>query len=206
LNRLGASLVAVVDCFYSPFIIGLSLLFLGERMSPLQLFGAVLIISAILTVTQKKHERLIQRRDLLIGTGLGTLAMLTTAAGIVMIKPLLATVPLLWAMFVRLAGATAALAIVFVFHPKRVELLRPLTRPANWRVLAPAAFLGTYVSLAAWMAGMKYTLASIASALNQLNTIFIFILAAVFLKEKVTPWRALAIGLAFVGAYLAIVG
>jgi drug/metabolite transporter (DMT)-like permease len=206
LNLLGASLTAVVDCFYSPSIIGFSLLFLGERMSALQLFGVALIISAVLTITQKKHERAVPRRDLILGTGLGVVSMLTMAGGIVMIKPLLASVPLIWAMFMRLAGASASLALVFAVHPKRAELLRPLARRENWRLMAPAAFLGTYVSLFAWMAGMKYTFASVAAALNQLSTIFIFILAALFLKEKATPWRILAIGLAFLGAYLATVG
>jgi len=206
LNLLGASLSAIVDCFYSPFIIGLSLIFLGERMSALQLFGVALIVSAVLTITQKKHERTIPRRDLILGTGLGIVSMLTMAAGIVMIKPLLSSVPLVWAMFIRLVGAAASLGIVFAFHPKRAELLRPLARSANWRTMAPAAFLGTYISLMAWMAGMKYTFASIAAALSQLSSIFIFILAAVFLKEKVTPWRILAIGLAFLGAYLATAG
>ncbi len=121
LNMLGASLSAIVDCFYSPFIIGLSLLFLGERMSTLQLFGVALIVSAVLTITQKKHERTIPRRDLMLGTGLGTASMFTMAAGIVMIKPLLSSAPLLWAMFMRLAGASISLALVFVFHPKRRE-------------------------------------------------------------------------------------
>jgi drug/metabolite transporter (DMT)-like permease len=123
-----------------------------------------------------------------------------------MIKPVLADVPLIWAMAARLAGAAASLGLVFAVHPGRKELLRPLGRRENWRSMAPAAFLGTYVSLFAWMAGMKYTFASVAAALNQLSTIFIFILAALFLKEKATPWRILAIGLAFLGAYLATVG
>ncbi|MBN2206188.1 MAG: DMT family transporter [Candidatus Aminicenantes bacterium] len=206
LNKLGASLTAIVDCFYSPFIIGFSMMFLGETMSALQIFGVALIISAVLTIGQKKHERAVPHRELLLGAGLGTAAMLTMAAGIVMIKPLLASVPLIWAVFMRLAGAAASLAIVFAVLPGRKELLRPLARRANLRVMAPAAFLGTYLSLMSWMAGMKYTFASVAAALSQLSTIFIFILAAIFLKEKATPWRILAIGLAFLGAYLATVG
>jgi drug/metabolite transporter (DMT)-like permease len=53
-----------------------------------------------------------------------------------------------------------------------------------------------------WIAGMKHTQASIASALNQMSTIFIFVLAAIFLKEKVTRTKLLAVVLAMLGALL----
>jgi len=51
------------------------------------------------------------------------------------------------------------------------------------------------------MGGMKYALVTVNVPLNQLNTIFIFILAAVFLKERVTVWRLLAVFLAFAGPF-----
>jgi drug/metabolite transporter (DMT)-like permease len=50
---------------------------------------------------------------------------------------------------------------------------------------------------------MKYARVSVAAALNQLNAIFIVILAAIFLKERLTPWKIVAVVLAFAGAYLA---
>jgi drug/metabolite transporter (DMT)-like permease len=69
-------------------------------------------------------------------------------------------------------------------------------------LLVPATVLSAYLSMVLWMGGMKYTQASIASALNQLNTIFIFILAAIFLKEKITPLKLICVALAFAGAML----
>jgi drug/metabolite transporter (DMT)-like permease len=39
LVRLGAELTAIVDCAYAPFVIGLSFLFLGERMSAVKTAG-----------------------------------------------------------------------------------------------------------------------------------------------------------------------
>jgi drug/metabolite transporter (DMT)-like permease len=67
----------------------------------------------------------------------------------------------------------------------------------------PAAFFGSYLSLIMWTGGMKYAKASVAAVLNQLNTIFIVIIAAVFLRERLTGWKVLAVVLAFLGAYLA---
>jgi drug/metabolite transporter (DMT)-like permease len=203
LNRLGAGLSAIVDCLYSPSIIALSFLFLGERMSAIQLLGVAFIISAVLSISQKKHEASIPHRDFYLGIMLGILAMFTMAVGIVMIKPLLKEVPLLWALLMRLLGAIFSLGIILLFHPRRRLLLSPLLSLQNWKSMVPGSILGSYIGLTFWMAGMKYTFASIAAALSQLSTIFIFILGSIFLKEKVTPRRIAAIILAFVGAFLA---
>jgi drug/metabolite transporter (DMT)-like permease len=62
--------------------------------------------------------------------------------------------------------------------------------------------MATYMSNAFWLAGMRLTKASVASALNQLSTIFIFVMAALFLKEKATPRKVAAVVLAFLGALL----
>lgn len=202
LNTLGASLTAVVDCLYSPFVILFSFLFIGERLSLRQLLVVSLILSALILVSISKEKGLPPRKSLLVGIGLGILAMITLAASIVMIKPLLARSPVLWATLWRMAAGGAALLIVVSFHPRRRQICRPLAAPANWRWLVPGTFVGAYVALIAWMAGMKYTLASIAAPLNQLNSIFIFVLAAIFLKEKVTKAKIAALILATLGAFL----
>ena len=53
---------------------------------------------------------------------------------------------------------------------------------------------------------MKYTTTSRAAILNQMSSIFIFILAAIFLKEKITVNKTIAILLALTGAGLTIFG
>ena len=63
---------------------------------------------------------------------------------------------------------------------------------------------GNYIALVLWVAGMKYTTASRAAVLNQLSVIFIFIMATVLLKEKMTRQRLAAIMIALTGAYLVI--
>jgi drug/metabolite transporter (DMT)-like permease len=202
LNLLGASLTAVVDCLYSPFVILFSFLFIGERLSLRQLLGVSLILSALILVSISKEKGLPPRKSLLAGIGLGTLAMITLAASIVMIKPLLAHSSVLWATLWRMAVGGAALLVFLPFHPRRRQICRPLAAPANWRSLVPGTFVGAYAALIAWMAGMKYTLASVAAPLNQLNSIFIFVLAALFLKEKVTKAKMAALILAILGAFL----
>lgn len=202
LNLLGAGLTAVVDCLYSLFVILFSLLFIGERMSVRQLFAALLIVSAILLISLKKEEGLPPRRSLLLGITLGTLSMVTMAAGIVIIKPVLGRTPLLWATLLRVGISAVLLTGLLSLLPRRRALLGPLAAPSNWKTMVPASLLGSYVGLLAWMAGMKYTRASVAAPLNQLSTVFIFIMAVVFLKEKATKAKLLAVVLATLGAIL----
>lgn len=203
LNRLGASLTAIVDCFYSPFVIALSFILLGERLTVVQLAGAALVISAILTVSKEGKLERIDRRDLTLGILYGVLAMFFVALGIVMVKPVLGTVSVFWATFVRMVGGTAALVLFVPVLRNRRAVLAPLVDRRNWKALVPAAFFGSYLSLVLWTGGMKYATASVAAVLNQLNTIFIVVIAAIFLKERLTGWKILAVVLAFLGAYLA---
>jgi drug/metabolite transporter (DMT)-like permease len=203
LNKLGASLTAIVDCFYTPFVIGLSFLLLGERLTPIQLVGAALVVSAVLTLSKEGKIEKLDRRDLAAGILYGMLSMFFVALGIVMVKPILASVSVFWATFVRIAGGAVALAVLVPFLKNRRAILAPLLERRNLTALVPAAFFGSYLSLILWMGGMKYAKASVAAVLNQLNTIFIVIIAAIFLKERLTGWKILAVVLAFAGAYLA---
>jgi drug/metabolite transporter (DMT)-like permease len=203
LNRLGASLTAIVDCFYSPFVIALSFVLLGERLTPIQFLGAGLVVSAVLTLSKEGKIEKLDRRDLVLGIVYGVLAMFFVAFGIVMVKPVLGGVSVYWATFVRIAGGAAALVALLPFVRGRRAILAPLFERRNWKALVPASFFGSYLSLILWMGGMKYAKASVASVLNQLNTIFIVVIAAVVLKEKLTGWKLLAVVLALVGAYLA---
>jgi drug/metabolite transporter (DMT)-like permease len=202
LNKLGAELLAIVDCAYSPFVIGLSFVFLGERMDALQSAGVVLIVLAVLLISGGRGEARISRRNLIQGIGLGIASVFLMAVGIVMVKPLLDRTPILWGTMIRLAGGGAAVGLYLAFHPRRKAILKPLGSLRTLALLIPGAICATYLSNALWLAGMRLTQASIAGALNQLSTIFIFVLAAVFLKEKPTPRKILAVGLAFAGAVL----
>lgn len=206
LNLLGAELSAIVDCLYSPFIIGLSVLFLYERMTGFQLFGVLLIVSAVLAISRKEDRKNISRHDLILGVLLGISAMALMAIGIVMIKPLLDRSPLLWVVEVRLLAGCVGLGIYLLFHPGRGKIVASVLSVRNWQYMLPGSFLGAYLAMIVWMGGMKYTQASIASALNQTSNVFVFILAAILLKEPVNAIRIVAIILAFSGAVIVSFG
>lgn len=202
LNRLGAGLSAIVDCLYSPFIIILSILFLGEHLNLFQIIGVMMIISAVMTAISTKGRGKISRDNLIWGVIWGVLAMATMAVGIVMIKPLLNRSPLLWATEIRLFGGILSLYIILLLHKNRRNIINSLFSIHSWKYTLLGSFLGAYVSMIFWLGGMKFTQASIAAALNQTSNIFVFIFAAIFLKEAINTQRTLAIIVAVAGALL----
>jgi drug/metabolite transporter (DMT)-like permease len=206
LNALGAGLSAIVDCLYSPFIIGLSFLWLGESLNTMQLVGVMIILSAVLSVTQEGKSHPADRRKILLGILWGTLAMASMAVGIVMIKPLLDRSPLLWVTEIRLVGGIAVIILVILAHPLRRRIIGSIFSKQRWGYTLSGSFIGTYLAMTFWLAGMKFTQASTAAALGQTSNIFIFVFAALLLHERITPLRIAAIILGVTGALLVTFG
>ncbi len=206
LNMLGAGMTAILDCLYSPSIIGMSLLFLGESLTAIQVVGVIMIISAVLTSAHPRRAGGLSRHNLIWGIFWGAMAMMTMAVGIVIIKPLLERSPLLWVTELRLLGGFLALVLILLFHPGRHRIISSIHSVGSWYYTLSGSFVGAYLSMVLWLAGMKYTQASTAAALNQTSNIFIFIFAAIFLKERINLQRAVAIIIAVAGVLVVTFG
>ncbi|HUU55872.1 MAG TPA: DMT family transporter, partial [bacterium] len=151
LNLLGAGLTAIVDCLYSPFIIGMSMLFLAERLSVVQGVGAALVVFAVLAASLEWRQGLIGRRDLVVGISYGVAGLAAMAVGIVMIKPLLERSPLLWATEVRVVGGVAALAVILLFHRRRRGIVSSVVSTRGWHYMVGGSFAGAYLAMALWL-------------------------------------------------------
>jgi drug/metabolite transporter (DMT)-like permease len=202
LNSVGAGVMAIVSCLYGPSIIGLSMIFLGERLAILQLVGVALIISAVIFATYTKEESRFSKGNLIKGIFFGALGTFINAVGVVMIKPILNTSPLVWVSTYRILGGIVGLLVILIFLKDRSNILSTLKNRQSWGFTVSGSFMGAYLSMFLWLAGMKFTLASIAAALNQTSTIFIYVFAILFLKEKFSYRKALGVFLAMIGVLL----
>jgi drug/metabolite transporter (DMT)-like permease len=70
----------------------------------------------------------------------------------------------------------------------------------------PATLLGSHLALTLWIAGMKYTLASVADILGQSSTLWILLSSVLFLRERFSRRNALAAVLAWAGVLLVTLG
>ena len=117
-------------------------------------------------------------------------------------KPALNRLPVLWAAAFRQGVAAVVLSLGRALARDGGSSSR-LWRPSSaWKVMVPATLLGSYLALTLWIAGMKYTLASVAGILGQSSTIWILIFSVLFLHERFNRRKALAAALAFAGVLL----
>ena len=120
--------------------------------------------------------------------------------------PALNRLPILWAAAFRQGVAAAVLLVWAVISPHSREYLSAWRPSSAWRVMVPATLLGSYLALTLWIAGMKYTLASVAGILGQSSTLWILVFSVLFLRERFSRRKALAAVLALAGVLLVTLG
>jgi uncharacterized membrane protein len=205
LNLIGAGRMAIVDAIYSPAVIAIAFLFLGERLSRRDSVGAALVASAVLLTVNREPNEKKSRGEIVFGAALGALAVVLIGIAIAMVKPLLHSYSVLWVAAARIiGGAATTLVALMPFSAGRSAILCAVRPTSSWKFAVPAVFLGTYVSLILWVAGFKYADAGIAAILNQTSTLFIVVLAWLFLREPMTLRLFLAVALATAGSLLVL--
>ena len=197
LNTLGAGRIGVLGNLFSPFVILLSFLFLGERLTLLQFGGFVLVMSGVVLVNQRQVTETLEPAQLRRGLLMGLAAIALNAGGIVMIKPVLEHAPFFWVALIRMVAAVLRMMWVWRLLPPRHRIAS--WRAVPWRLLILSAVIGQYLAMLFWLAGYKYTSASIASILNETASIFILLFAWLLLKEPVGRRKLMGVACTFCG-------
>ena len=215
LNELGAGRMGVLGNFFSPFVILLSVIFLGESLGPTQMLGFALVSLGVwiaawpragrnpppavsAEVLPPAETRTSTTPHAMRGFVFAMLAIVLMAVSVVMVKRVLEAQPLLWATGLRMVGALAGMAAIAALRGE-FRQLAPLTVGMPWGRLAFAAFIGQFLAMVLWLAGYKFTQASVAAILNETASVFILILAAIWLKEPLTRRSVLGVGLTLSG-------
>lgn len=204
LNLMGASRTGIVASLFSPFVILLSTTFLGERMQPGQWLGFFLVIAGVMLVTWRVNRSEVDSADLKKGALYGVAAMFTMAVGIVMVKGLLETKPFLWTFELRMTGGVLGLLVFMLPRKRWLRVKHNFLQPQPWGMIVGASFLAAYLALLLWLAGYKLIDASLASALNETNGVFIVLLAWLMLGEPLNRRKLAGISLTLTGVIIMI--
>jgi drug/metabolite transporter (DMT)-like permease len=201
LNRLGASLQALADCVYAPAIAVVGFMMFGEWLGFWELLGGLLVVSGVV-VGMRVTPDVKSRRDLVIGVFLTAGAHVIMAVGILFVRDVYREVSVVWVSGFRFLVATIVLVVFASCQADRGQMFLAFRRRDLWKAMLPMTFLGPFLATICWVAGFKYSFAGRAAIYNQLSTVFIIVLAVIFLKERLTGRKALGVALAIVGALL----
>ncbi len=199
LNLMGASRTGIVSSLFSPFVILLSVVFLGERMFKWQWIGFCLIMAGVLLVTWRVHRSAVNAEKVRKGALFGILAVLMMAIGIVMVKEILETRPFLWTVELRLFGGVVGMLIYALVRGQWRAVILNFRQPQPWPTIMVASFLGAYLSLILWLAGYRLIDASVASVLNETNGAIIVVLAWLMLDERLSFRKLAGVALTLAG-------
>lgn len=208
LDRLGASLTAIVDCCYAPCVMLASWIMLGQGPRLAQVGGALCVVAAVLVVAfEGGHVHAhIDRRRLVTGFLAGVAAMALMGVSIALMQPVLGRTSLLVVTELRILAALAVLTPAMLLSPDRRALFTSLIGHGAWRHALPGSIIGNVLAMTIWVAAFKYTSVNSAAILNQVNTIFVVLLATWFLREPFSRRRLAGTALAFSGAVMVLAG
>ena len=201
LNRLGASLQALAGVMYSPSMVAVAFLLFGEMLGRWELLGGVLVVAGV-AVGMRKTEDVHSERDLAVGIIMAVSSHLIMAFGILMVRDVIREHSVVWISAYRFLAATVVLVAVASIRLPIREVFLGFRRRDIWKIMIPMSFLGPFMGTMFWTAGFKHTTAGRAAIYNQLSTVFIIILAVLFLRERLTKRKILGVLLAVCGAIL----
>nr|WP_298124438.1 DMT family transporter [uncultured Pseudoxanthomonas sp.] len=205
LNELGAGRMGVIGNLYSPLVLLLGFVFLDERLGGLQWLGFLLVAGGVLLVSMPARMRAVRPAHTLRGILLGVLAIALMAIAIVMVKRTLETQPLLWVTLLRLCGAMVGL-LFLASLPSMRQRMHFVPGDVAWHRLVLAALVGQGLSMVLWLGGYKFTSASVAAILNESASVFLVVLAALWLREPMGRRAFAGVLLTFSGIACMLLG
>jgi len=199
INLMGASRSGIVASLLSPFVIALSVIFLGESLKGWQIPGLVLVLAGILLVTWKHKRSSVDHDSIRKGIRYGIGAVFLMAVGVVMVKEVLETRSFLWTVEIRMFGGLFGMVFVMLLRKRTAAVRVSFSMPLPWVQITIAGFLGAYVSTLMYLAGYKLISASVASILNESANAWIVLLAWLVLGESLGPRKVAGLVLTMAG-------
>ena len=200
LRYLGAGRTAIVASLYSPFVVILSIVFLAEQLALWQWLGFVMVLVGIMVVIYQRQYQDVDKSKLIKGAIFAASSVFFTASSVVAMKPILVNDGFFWMVSVRMLAGLFGMTIYLVLRRQVEQTINEIKSSGhNWKGIFAASICGSYLALLFWLAGFKYTNASIASVLNETASIFIVLMAWLFLKEPLTFRKLIGIVMTFLG-------
>ena len=204
ITRIGPGRATPIAMSYPlPTVILASILF-KEQLSWLQLLGIVIGVAAIWVIAARHHdpdELPDESRQYLIGVAFAVIASVFWAIGILVLRPVLAAVPIDFANLVRVGFAASMISLFGIPAMRRTNI-----KIGRLRVILLILGLGLTVVVNSYCltTSIHRSGAAVASILSSMAPVFAAPLGWLVLREPVTPRMMIAIALGITGILLVV--
>lgn len=188
LQYLGARLTLLTGSLIPVVTGAVAVIVLDERPSWVAMAGLVATVAGVTFVLWQK-SRETPGTNLHRGIMFGLLFVFAHAAAIILSKIGASDLPTTLATWLRHAASVAGLTLWALASGTLLDWVRPLRTPRLAGQLTLAALIGAVAGSWLSIAALKYTDASIATALNSTSPLFVLPLAAWWLKERIA-WQS----------------
>ncbi|NVJ59919.1 MAG: DMT family transporter [Gammaproteobacteria bacterium] len=204
LNTIGAGSTGIIAALYSPSVVFLSLIYLGESLSYWQWLGMLIVLSGIILISLDKPQRVLETSHPFKGILYAATSVFLTALGVVMIKPIVEQQPFFFVTGARLLIGVLGMLVYLMLQRRLITTFNALIKVEKWPQIILSSILGAYIAMTLWLAGYKFTDASIAAILNETNFIFIVVFAWLFLKESISVKKIMGSALTLTGVVVVL--
>ena len=173
----------------------------NETISSQTYFGGGLVVFGIVICVYDIPEKA-NNKDMFLGFIFGVLAQIFTAYSVLIVKPIMQDNSIVFVALYRFGTGLCATIVILLIKDGYESIVSKFKKGFQDRYILWGSFMGTYLSVIFWLAGYKYTLAGRAAIYNQLSTIFIILLARIFLKESLNFKKVIGLIIAIIGAIL----
>jgi DME family drug/metabolite transporter len=197
MKLMGVSRSVLIATMYPLWVMALGYFLLNRSITPQMIFGALLIIAAIIIISLKKEELGFHY----LGVLYAFIAQILWALAVISIDWLLQGLPVLQVTGIRI---TTGAGLILIALPWSIGEIRKL-RPKEWLFAFIIAFFGTVVAQYTFTMAINLSGSGIAAPVAETSPLIATIFAKVFLHEKVTSKLFLAILLTVVGVIILMV-
>lgn len=201
LQDLGAKVQVIFFLLGQIFTMILSLLLLGEVLSPEQYAGAMILLAGIVIGgKQTDHPNKIR------GIICGLLSILCFSASVIMVKIAIADVEVVTATFYRMVFGTIFTLGFGVVGKQLFSWISPLRNKRILSLFILNVFVITYGGFLLSMVAIKFITVSLTSVLGTTEPVFVLLFAYLINKEKTSRQEIIGTLITLVGLLMIING
>jgi drug/metabolite transporter (DMT)-like permease len=204
LNHLGAHVVVILFTLGQVLTVLLAVIWLGEQPQPLDWAGIALVLGGVFVVMWSRVGQS-ETRTALTGALYGLLSVVAMSVSIIIAKDALETVGTVQATFVRMLAGAAGIFLVGQISGQVLNGLGALRQSGVLGLFLMSVVVVTFGGFWLSLVAIAHVQVSIANTLNATEPLFVLPLAAIVLKERITPVVVLGSLATVVGIVLIVV-